>query len=132
VEEHEITGSTSKTPTSRRGVTLPEVLLTLRHPNAGVRKDALGELKEVLVNGVEWDGGVAMGRREGEVGKVLGVGGVVRLVADEVGRRDARARLEHVAGRWADPDDGSRIPRTREFAKLSSRFSRGISLYYLP
>jgi hypothetical protein len=128
VEEHEITGSTSKTPTSRRGVTLAEVLLTLRHPNAGVRKDALGELKEVLVNGVEWDGGVAMGRREGEVGKVLGVGGVVRLVADEVGG-DALGRCSL---RLADPDD-DRIadPRTPEFAKLSSRFSRGISLYYL-
>ncbi len=35
------------------------------------------------MNGVEL-GGVPMGRREGEVGKVLGTGGVCRLVADEV------------------------------------------------
>ncbi len=82
MEEQQSSGSTSSTPTSRRGVTLAEALLILRHPNAGARKDALGEVKEILVNGVE--GGVAMGRREGEVGKVLGINGVVRLVADEV------------------------------------------------
>jgi hypothetical protein len=83
VEDLASSGSSSRTPTSRRGVTLPEVLLVLRHPNKSTRKDALGELKEILVNGVEL-GGVPMGRREGEAGKVLGTGGVCRLVADEV------------------------------------------------
>lgn len=56
------------------------MLLTLRHPNAGVRKDGLGALKDVLVAGAEM--GVGIGKREGETGKVIA--GVVRLLGDDV------------------------------------------------
>ncbi|KAK4688283.1 pre-rRNA-processing protein IPI1, partial [Tremellales sp. Uapishka_1] len=63
-------------PMTSRGIVLDEVLITLRHPNGGMRKDTLTSLKEVLVSGVEK--GVAMGRREGEVGKVIrALGGLV-------------------------------------------------------
>lgn len=67
-------------PTTSRGLHLTEVLLTLRHPNAGVRKDGLTALKEVLVAGAEM--GVGIGKREGETGKVIA--GVVRLLGDDV------------------------------------------------
>jgi pre-rRNA-processing protein IPI1 len=67
-------------PTTSRGLHLTEVLLTLRHPNAGVRKDGLAALKEVLVAGAEM--GTGIGKREGETGKVIA--GVVRLLGDDV------------------------------------------------
>ena len=54
-------GTVSSIPTSKRGLTLDDVLGNLHHHNAGVKKDALGELKDVLVNGVEL--GVQMGQR---------------------------------------------------------------------
>lgn len=69
-------------PTTGKGLTLDEVLVLLRHPNGGVRKDNLSSLKEILVVGVEK--GISMGKREGEVGKVVrALGG---LVSDEVSR----------------------------------------------
>ncbi|KAJ9108480.1 hypothetical protein QFC20_003386 [Naganishia adeliensis] len=67
------------TPTSRRGLTLDEVLVNLHHHNAGVKKDALSELKDVLVNGAEM--GVQMGQREGEIGRVIR--GVLGLISNE-------------------------------------------------
>jgi hypothetical protein len=67
-------------PISHRGLTLHEVLVLLRHTNKGARKEALDELKEVLVDGMQK--GVAIGRREGEVGMV--VRGILALITDEV------------------------------------------------
>ncbi|KAJ9119141.1 hypothetical protein QFC22_003632 [Naganishia vaughanmartiniae] len=66
-------------PVSRRGLTISEVLVHLHHHNASVKKDALIELKDVLVNGVEL--GVGMGKREGEVGRVMR--GVLGLISNE-------------------------------------------------
>jgi len=62
-------------------LTLHEVLVLLRHTNKGARREALDELKEVLVDGMQK--GVAIGRREGEVGMV--VRGILALITDEVG-----------------------------------------------
>jgi pre-rRNA-processing protein IPI1 len=57
-------------------LSLEDVLLQVRHPNAGARKEALLNVKEVLVDGVQK--GVAMGRREGETGKVFrALGGMI-------------------------------------------------------
>ncbi|KAJ9097417.1 hypothetical protein QFC19_006787 [Naganishia cerealis] len=71
--------SSNQIPSSRRGLSLSEVLVHLHHHNAGVKKDALNELKDVLVNGVEL--GVQMGQREGEVGRVIR--GVLGLISNE-------------------------------------------------
>lgn len=70
----------SQPPLSHRGLTLHEVLISLRHPNTGARKDALNELKDVLVDGM--NKGVPMGKREGEVGNV--VRGILALMTDTV------------------------------------------------
>ncbi|GHJ88879.1 hypothetical protein NliqN6_5281 [Naganishia liquefaciens] len=72
-------GTASSIPTSKRGLTLDDVLGNLHHHNAGVKKDALGELKDVLVNGVEL--GVQMGQRQGEIGRVIR--GVLGLISNE-------------------------------------------------
>ncbi|KAJ9103202.1 hypothetical protein QFC21_002625 [Naganishia friedmannii] len=66
-------------PVSRRGLDINEVLIHLHHHNASVKKDALIELKDVLVNGVEL--GVGCGKREGEVGRVMR--GVLGLISNE-------------------------------------------------
>lgn len=55
------------------------MLVNLHHHNAGVKKDALSELKDVLVDGAEK--GVQMGQREGEIGRV--VRGVLGLISNE-------------------------------------------------
>lgn len=61
----------SSEPTTAQGLVLDEVLVRFRHPNAGVRKDSLGGLKEILIVKVEK-----------EVGKVVrALGG---MVSDEV------------------------------------------------
>jgi hypothetical protein len=60
----------------------------LHHHNAGVKKDALGELKDVLVDGAEM--GVQMGQREGEIGRVIR--GVLGLISNEVSSRSSRSR----------------------------------------
>lgn len=70
-------------PTSKRGLTLDEVLVNLHHHNPGVKRDALAELKDVLVCGAEL--GVQMGQREGEVGRVIR--GVLGLISNEVSSR---------------------------------------------
>ena len=51
---------------------LDEVIVRFRHPNAGVRREALGGMKEILGIGVEKDAGKV----------VRAVGG---LVSDDVG-----------------------------------------------
>ncbi|ORX40183.1 hypothetical protein BD324DRAFT_616690 [Kockovaella imperatae] len=59
--------ATPDEPVTAQGLTLDEVILRLRHPNAGVRRDALGGIKEILV--------VQPAR---DVGKVLrALGGVI-------------------------------------------------------
>lgn len=45
-----------------------------------MKKDALAELKDVLVSGAEL--GVQMGQREGEIGRVIR--GVLGLISNEV------------------------------------------------
>jgi pre-rRNA-processing protein IPI1 len=59
-------------PRTAGGLTLEDVLIRLRHPNSGIRKETLGGLKDIVnAGGAEWD-----------VGKVVrGIGGVL---ADEV------------------------------------------------
>jgi hypothetical protein len=70
----------NEVPTSHRGLTISEVLVVLRHTNASARKEGLNELKEVLVDGMKK--GVALGKREGEVGLV--VRAFLGLIMDEV------------------------------------------------
>lgn len=53
------------------GLVLDEVLLRFRHPNAGVRRETLGGLKEILVQ-----------QPKREVGRVTGVLG--GYISDEV------------------------------------------------
>jgi pre-rRNA-processing protein IPI1 len=72
--------STSAIPTTPSGLTLEDVLIQLRHVNAGVRKESLAHLREVLTAGVNH--GVKLGERHGEVAKVMR--GVGALVADDV------------------------------------------------
>ena len=62
---------TSSEPTTSQGLLLDEVLVRFRHPNAGVRRDSLGSLKEILVLGV--------GKEVGKVVRALG-----GMVSDEV------------------------------------------------
>lgn len=67
-------------PTTPSGLTIDDVLVQLRHVNAGVRREAVNHLKDVLNAGVAL--GVPMGERHGEVAKVVrGIGG---LITDEV------------------------------------------------
>ncbi|WVQ96749.1 hypothetical protein IAU59_003856 [Kwoniella sp. CBS 9459] len=57
-------------PTTANGLTLDDLFIRFRHPNAGVRKEAIGGVKEILI--------IRVGR---EIGKVLrALGG---LVSDE-------------------------------------------------
>ncbi len=85
IPQEDDTRDTDYIPTSKRGLTLPEVLITLRHPNAGARRDGLSELKDVLIDGAESrvgpGYGYGYGRREGEVGRVIN--GILRMVPDE-------------------------------------------------
>lgn len=66
-------------PTTASGLTLDDVLIQLRHVNAGVRKEAFNHLKEVLISGV--NKGIKLGERHGEVAKVVRACG--GLVSDE-------------------------------------------------
>lgn len=67
-------------PTTASGLTIDDVLVQLRHVNAGVRKEAIRHLKEVIIAGVNH--GVKLGDRHGEVAKVMrSVGG---LISDDV------------------------------------------------
>jgi hypothetical protein len=79
-QESDDTDPKDHPPVSHRGLALNEVLVLLRHTNTGARKEGLNELKEVLVDGM--NRGVAIGRREGEVGIV--VRGILALIVDEV------------------------------------------------
>ncbi|KAL1413116.1 rRNA processing protein [Vanrija albida] len=66
-------------PTTSAGLTIDEVLIQIRHANAGVRREAVFHLKEVLVAGMNM--GIKMGQRPGEVAKVVrAIGG---LIADD-------------------------------------------------
>lgn len=70
----------SSTPTTAAGLSIDDVLVQLRHVNAGVRREAVNHLREVLASGVAL--GVPLGERHGEVAKVVrGIGG---LISDEV------------------------------------------------
>lgn len=60
-------------PITSGGLTLDEVLLRFRHPNAGVRREALGGAKEILLQFPK--------REVGKVCRVLG-----GAVSDEVSR----------------------------------------------
>lgn len=58
-------------PITSNGLTLEEVLFRFRHPNSGVRRDAIGAAKEILVQ-----------QPSQEVGKVCRVMG--GAISDEV------------------------------------------------
>lgn len=60
-------------PTTAQGLTLDEVILRFRHPNAGVRKETLGGLKDIV--------SVNPQREVGQVVRALG-----GLVSDDVSR----------------------------------------------
>lgn len=75
-------------PTTAAGLTIDDVLIQLRHANAGVRREAVHHLKEVLVAGMNM--GIKMGQRPGEVAKVVrAIGG---LIADDVSGTAGRRR----------------------------------------
>ncbi len=78
--------TTSTEPTTSQGLVLDEVILRFRHPNAGVRKESLGGLKEIVA--------VAPERQVGKV--VRAVGG---MVSDEVGSAPMRHRYTADEGR---------------------------------
>lgn len=58
-------------PITSSGLTLDEVLLRFRHPNGGVRREAIGGLREILAQQPD--------REVGKVARVLG-----GAVSDEV------------------------------------------------
>ncbi|WRT67705.1 uncharacterized protein IL334_004677 [Kwoniella shivajii] len=51
-------------PTTANGLTLEDLCIRFRHPNAGVRKDSIGGVKDIL--------GIAIGRETGKVLRALG------------------------------------------------------------
>ncbi|WVQ80727.1 hypothetical protein IAT38_002832 [Cryptococcus sp. DSM 104549] len=57
-------GAVLSEPTTANGLSLDEVLVRFRHPNAGVRKESIGGVKEILGQGV--------GRETGKVLRALG------------------------------------------------------------
>ncbi|WWD18408.1 hypothetical protein CI109_102858 [Kwoniella shandongensis] len=57
-------GSGPSEPTTANGLTLDDLIIRFRHPNAGVRKESLGGVKEIL--------GVEVGRETGKVLRALG------------------------------------------------------------
>ncbi|KAL7419747.1 rRNA processing protein [Cryptotrichosporon argae] len=71
-------GDAPAEPTTAKGLRLDEVLLHLRHPNAGARREALTGVQDVLQVGVAQ--GVPLGAREGETAKVVRAVGA--LVSD--------------------------------------------------
>lgn len=66
-------------PTTASGLTIDDVLIQLRHVNAGARRENVWHLKEVLSAGVSL--GVPLGERHGEVAKVMR--GIGALISDD-------------------------------------------------